>query len=283
MVFLCMQQFKCKVRNTLYEINQPIVMGILNISPDSFYDGSSDKSIDELVSRTKTMIDDGAFIIDIGPSTSKPGSELIPEEEEFFRVKKTIPILRKEFPNLLFSMDTRRSSIADYALTEGIDIINDITAGSFDPLMFSVCAKHRVPLIIMDMPDSSWKASEQKEKNLERVVLHLKQKLQQAREAGINDVWIDPGFGFGKSVDENYQILANLSVFQLLEVPILVGVSRKSMIYKYLETTPQNALNGTTALHMHALSKGANILRTHDVEEASDCIALHLKIKENTL
>ena len=282
MVILCMQELRFKVRNQWLEKNTPVVMGILNLSPDSFYKQESSLSIDDLVHQTNKMIEEGAYIIDIGPSTSKPGSNLISVELEYTRIKELIPVLKKLFPQTLFSIDTRRSEIAEFALDHGIEIINDISAGMFDDKMFTVCAKYDAPIILMDMPDESVTAS-QPEESIKRLLLNLKKKSALAFDAGVKDVWIDPGLGFGKTLDENYQILANLSLLKVLDLPIPVGLSRKSMIYKLLEISPEQALNGTTALHMQALKNGAQILRVHDVKDAVECITLYQKLTEQAL
>ena len=251
-------------------------MGILNINEDSFYDGGKYNSIDKALLQTERMLSDGAFFIDIGAASSKPGSPIIKPEVE---LKKLLPMLQaliKQFPKTHFSIDTYNSKVAKEALNMGASMINDIYAGRIDSEMFKTIADFRVPYVLMHMQGTPKSMQEQPQYNniTKEIKFDLIQQMQGATAQGITDLIIDPGFGFGKNIVHNYQLLRELNSLTDLNCPVLVGVSRKSMIYKVLKTGPDMALNGTTALHAWALERGASILRVHDVKEAKECIDL---------
>ena len=251
-------------------------MGILNINEDSFYDGGKYNSIDKALLQTERMLSDGAFFIDIGAASSKPGSPIIKPEVE---LKKLLPILQaliKQFPKTHFSIDTYNSKVAKEALNMGASMINDIYAGRIDSEMFKTVADFRVPYVLMHMQGTPKSMQEQPQYDniTKEIKFDLIQQIQDATAQGITDLIIDPGFGFGKNIIHNYQLLRELNSLTDLNCPVLVGVSRKSMIYKVLKTGPDMALNGTTALHAWALERGASILRVHDVKEAKECIDL---------
>ncbi|OUU19427.1 MAG: dihydropteroate synthase [Flavobacteriaceae bacterium TMED48] len=251
-------------------------MGILNINEDSFYDGGKHNSIDKALLQTERMLSDGAFFIDIGAASSKPGSPIIKPEVE---LKKLLPILQaliNQFPKTYFSIDTYNSKVAKEALNIGASMINDISAGRIDPEIFKTVADFRVPYVLMHMQGTPKSMQEQPQYDniTKEIKFDLIQQIQDATAQGITDLIIDPGFGFGKNIIHNYQLLRELNSLTDLNCPVLVGVSRKSMIYKVLKTGPDMALNGTTALHAWALERGASILRVHDVKEAKECIDL---------
>ncbi len=251
-------------------------MGILNLTPDSFYDGGKYKEKGEILNQVEKMLKEGATFIDVGAYSSRPGAEHVSEEEELSRLVPIIDLLLTEFPNILLSIDTFRSKVADLCLEKGAALINDISAGNLDDKMLQIIAKHQVPYIMMHMKGTP--QTMQQETNykniLEDVLFYFSEKIADTRTLGINDLIIDPGFGFAKTVEQNYDLLQKLDLFKALESPILVGLSRKSMIYRVLGGTGNEALNGTTALNMYALNKGATILRVHDVKEAIQCIKL---------
>ena len=251
-------------------------MGILNINEDSFYDGGKYNSIDMALLQTEKMLTDGAFFIDIGAASSKPGSPIIKPELE---LKKLLPILQaliNQFSKTHFSIDTYNSKVAKEALSMGASMINDISAGRIDPEMFKTVANFRVPYVLMHMQGTPKTMQEQPQYDniTQEIKFDLIQQIQDANAQGITDLIIDPGFGFGKNIIHNYQLLRELNSLTDLNCPILVGVSRKSMIYKVLKTGPDMALNGTTVLHAWVLERGASILRVHDVKEAKECIDL---------
>ena len=260
----------------ILSLEKPVVMGILNITADSFYDGgkfSSDKSALEQVSK---MLEEGASIIDIGASSSKPGSVAIDEKEEIQKIENILKLLVKEFPTSIFSVDTFRASVAETALANGAGIINDISGGEMDARMFPFIAKETVPYIMMHMQNTpkTMQDAPQYKNVVSEVFEYFEQRLNQLKSLGASDIIIDLGFGFGKTMEHNYSLLKNLSLFKKFELPILAGLSRKSMINKPLNISPKQALNGTTVLNTLALMNGANILRVHDVKEAMEAIKL---------
>ena len=251
-------------------------MGILNISEDSFYDGGKYNSIRDIIVQTQKMIEEGALFIDVGVASSKPGSSLINPEEEEIRLFPFLYPLIKEFPNTYFTVDTYNSSIAEKSLDIGVSMINDISGGLIDSKILSVIGHHKVPYIMMHMngiPKTMQNDVYYKDV-VQEIYNFLKKQLEKASLAGINDVIIDPGFGFGKNKEHNFELIKNLSYLKTLNCPILIGVSRKSMIYKTLGFGPDQALNGTTVLNALSLDRGAKILRVHDVREAKECIDL---------
>ena len=270
------------VNGRLMDLSEPQVMGILNVTPDSFYAGSRSETEKDIVQRLHQIIDEGASIIDIGGYSSRPNAEHISAEEEMNRLRNGLEIIRKHSPNAVVSVDTFRADVAKMCVEEyGVAIINDISAGQMDEEMFPTIAKLGVPYIIMHMKGTpqDMQMSPQYDHFLKEIFYYFSEKVQKLRDLGVKDIIIDPGFGFGKTLEHNYELMNHLEEFSLFELPLLVGVSRKSMIYKLLETTPEEALNGTTALHTIALLKGANILRVHDVKEAVESIKIVQKMK----
>lgn len=251
-------------------------MGILNVGMDSFYDGGRYNERDQALSQTEKMLSEGAFFIDVGAASSKPGSPLLNAEEEKKILLPILEALCTTFPKAHFSIDTYNSGIAREALQMGASMINDISAGSIDKAMFQTVAAFQVPYVLMHMQGTPETMQQQPEYQnvVKEIKLNLIQQIQQASSQGIKDIIVDPGFGFGKTVAQNFELLQELHSLTDLDCPLLIGVSRKSMIYKVLNSTPQDALNGTTALHAWALERGAHILRVHDVKEAKECIDL---------
>ena len=260
----------------LLDLSTPAIMGILNLTDDSFYDGGQHNSIKKALLQTEKMLDDGAKIIDIGAYSSRPKAKHISHDEEWQRLEKTLQIINKEFPQAILSVDTFRSEIARRCIDNGADIINDISAGNLDPQMFDTVADLNVTYIMMHMQGTPQTMQDNPHYNCieKEVVNYFLNKVKTLQQKGISKIIIDPGFGFGKTLEHNYQLLNNLEELHTLEFPILVGVSRKSMVYKVLETDAKNSLNGTTAIHTLCLSKGASILRVHDVKEAVECVKL---------
>lgn len=272
-------------KGELVDLKTPKVMGILNLTPDSFFDGGKYKDEASILHQVEYMLNHGATFIDMGAYSSRPGAEHVPEDEELKRMIPVIDLILKKFPHTLISVDTFRSKVANESIEHGAAIINDIAAGNLDDAMFDTIAKHQVPYIMMHMKGTP--QSMQKEAEYENLINDLRfyfsEKIKETTSKKINDVIIDPGFGFAKTTGQNYTLLNHLDMFQTFGLPILIGLSRKSMIYKLLESSPKEALNGTTALHTIALLKGANIIRAHDVKEASECIKLVEALKENAL
>jgi len=264
----------------LLVIDQPVVMGIINVNEDSFYSGSRKTDIYDILSMAKSMLDDGASILDIGAMSSRPGAKMIDEEVEINRIVTAVKSISDSYPSAIISVDTFRSKVAYEAVQAGASIINDISSGTFDTEMLKVVSSLNVPYILMHMQGQP--ETMQINPIYHDVVMEITQffvsKIKQARNAGITDIIIDPGFGFGKTLEHNYTLLKHLEVFQIFDLPVLAGISRKSMVWKQLDTNPEHALNGTTALHMYALLKGADILRVHDVKAAAECIALFKKL-----
>jgi len=263
-------------KGKLIDISSPKVMGILNLTPDSFYDGDMYNNEKTILNQVEKMLNDGASFIDLGAYSSRPGATHVSEDEEKNRIIKIVELLAKEFPKANLSIDTFRSSVADECLSAGASIINDITASEYDTEILKVAHKHNAPYIMMHMkgmPENMMKNN--KYNNLIKDILYyFSMKIEAARYAKVNDIIVDPGFGFSKDIDQNYSLLKNLDLLKSLDLPILVGLSRKSMIYKLLETTPEYALNGSTTLNTVALLNGASILRVHDVKEAMECIKI---------
>lgn len=259
------------------------VMGIINVTPDSFYDGGRTFGLREVVAQAETMLSAGAFFLDIGGYSSRPGAEEITVDEEIKRVIPAIEAILKNFPQALISIDTFRSEVAAAAVHSGACIVNDISGGLLDENMLSTVGKLKVPYILMHMRGTPQTMTQKTDyENVTRDVLYyFSERIAAARAQGISDIIADPGFGFAKTRQQSFQLLNDLELFKHLDTPILVGVSRKSMIYKSLEITPQEALNGTTSLNTVALLKGASILRVHDVKEAVECIKLFELLNEN--
>lgn len=266
------------IKGKLFLLDEPLIMGILNITPDSFYEGSRlSGEIDEVLEKAGKMILEGADILDIGGYSSRPGAAEVSEIEELDRVIPAIEAIKRNFPETLISIDTFRAKVAEEAVKAGADIVNDISAGNLDPNMIPTVGKLNVPYIAMHMKGTPKDMQEQTQYKdiLLEITHYFAKKMEECIKAGIKDVILDPGFGFAKTLDQNYWILKNLSYFKIIQAPILVGVSRKSMIYKLLDITPQDSLNGTSVLNMVALQNGANILRVHDVKEAKQTLKLY--------
>ncbi|NMH26940.1 dihydropteroate synthase [Flavobacterium silvaticum] len=264
----------CKGR--LIDFKTPKIMGILNLTPDSFFDGGSYATADEYIKRAEQILKDGGEFIDIGGYSSRPGADFVSSDEEIKRVVPAIEVLLKEFPDALLSVDTFRADVAKAAIESGAVIINDISAGLLDEKMLQVVSDLKVPYVMMHMRGnpSTMQQFTQYEDLFRDIFFYFSGRLSAARELGISDVIIDPGFGFSKTLPQNYSLLHGLENFSIFDLPLLVGISRKSMIYKSLNTKAEEALNGTTVLNTIALSKGANILRVHDVKEAVECVRL---------
>tara|TARA_B110000116_G_scaffold19444_1_gene15468 strand:+ start:1707 stop:2528 length:822 start_codon:yes stop_codon:yes gene_type:complete len=249
------------------------IMGIVNISEDSFYDGGKFNTIEKVNSHVSNLISNGADIIDLGAASSKPGSNLIKPDDEYNLVSNYINELTSNFKNVLFSIDTYNSLVADFALSKGFSLVNDISSGRYDKEMFKVLKKYNAGYIMMHMQGDPLNMQENPsyQNIIESLISFFKLKIKELEGLGFSNIIIDPGFGFGKNIEDNYEILKKLNLFQSLEKPIMVGLSRKSMIYKVLNVSPQEALNGTTVLNTLALERGANIIRVHDVKEAMEC------------
>lgn len=249
------------------------IMGIVNISKDSFFDGGQYDTIDKVNNQVSKLISNGADIIDLGAASSKPGSKLIKPEEEYDLIHNYINELTSNFSEVLFSIDTYNSSIADFALSKGFSLVNDISSGKYDKNIFQVIKKYNAGYIMMHMKGDPINMQENTNYDnvVDSIVSFFKLKINELEKIDFSNIIIDPGFGFGKSIDDNYEILKNLKVLKSLERPIMAGLSRKSMIYKVLNNSPKEALNGTTVLNTLALDKGASIIRVHDVKEAMEC------------
>ncbi len=257
-------------------ITQPVVMGILNITPDSFYAGSRFSNNSHCLNVAAKMLEEGALILDIGGQSSRPGSERISAEDEWNRIAPAVSALKKEFPTAWISVDTYYSEVAIKAISEGVDIINDISFGEDDNKMFSTLANQNITYIGMHkIGDPKTMQNNAEYANVTSNVLHyLQQKVSEAQKIGLNNIWVDPGFGFAKTPQQNFQLLRELNQISTWNPSLLVGISRKSMIYKTLEISADDALNGTSFLHAEALNNGAKILRVHDVKPAVECITL---------
>lgn len=269
-----MKSINCN--GTLIDLSSPKVMGILNITPDSFFDGGSYKNDKAIISKVEKMLIEGATFIDIGAYSSRPGAKHISEQEELERILPVVKMLVKEFPEILISIDTFRSIIAKKCIENGACIVNDISAGSMDTRMFETIAKLQVPYIIMHMQGTpqNMQVNPAYKNVVTDILYYFSEKIYELRALGVNDIIADVGFGFGKTIDQNYTLLKNLELFKNLEIPTLAGLSRKSMLYKPLGITPEKALNATTAANTIALLKGTTILRVHDVKEAVETIKI---------
>jgi dihydropteroate synthase len=264
-------------------LQQPVVMGIININDDSFYVQSRAKNIDQIIQKASQMIEDGASILDLGVMSSKPGSKISTIEDELKGLLPALELIRMNFPEILISVDTIHSQVASAVLKNGASMINDISAGDFDQAMLKTVADADAPYIMMHMQGlpSDMQLNPTYDDVVMEIMKYFVHKTKKAKDAGIKDLIIDPGFGFGKTLTHNYQLLKSLEVFQIFDIPVLAGVSRKSMIWKYLNNDADHALNGTTALHMHILQKGVKILRVHDVKEAVECVHLFNKLNQD--
>ena len=265
------------VGGRLMDLSTPCVMGILNLTPDSFYADSRMQTEDEIACRARQIVDEGGAIIDVGAYSSRSGAADVSPREEMDRLRRGLEIVRRTVPDAVISVDTFRADVARMCVEEyGVDIINDIAAGEMDADMFSTVARLNVPYIMMHMQGTPQNMQHEPHYDnlLREVFLYFARKVQQLHELGVKDIILDPGFGFGKTLDHNYQLLAHLEEFRIFGLPLLVGVSRKSMIYRLLGTTPQESLNGTTVLDTLCLMKGADILRVHDVRQAVETVQI---------
>ena len=270
------------VNGRLMDLSEPQVMGILNVTPDSFYAGSHGVTEGYIIDRIHQIMNEGASIIDIGACSTRPGADEVSIEEEMSRLRMGLALIRKHRPDAIVSVDTYRADVAKMCVEEyGAAIINDISAGQMDKDMFTTIARLGIPYIIMHMKGTpkDMQVNPEYDHFLKEVFYYFSEKVQRLRDLGVKDIIIDPGFGFGKTLEHNYELMNHLEEFSLFELPLLVGVSRKSMIYKLLGTTPEEALNGTTALNTVALLKGAHILRVHDVREAVETVRIIGKMK----
>ena len=270
------------VNGRLMDLSEPQVMGILNVTPDSFYAGSRMETEKDIINRLHQITSEGASILDIGAYSSRPDAEHISTEEEMNRLRTGLDLVRKHQPEAVVSVDTFRADVAKMCVEEfGAAMINDISAGQLDAAMFGTIAQLGVPYIMMHMQGTpqNMQMNPHYDNLLKEVFLYFAERVQKLRNLGVKDIIIDPGFGFGKTLEHNYELMNHLDEFHLFELPLLVGISRKSMIYKLLGTTPEEALNGTTVLNTLALMKGANILRVHDVKAAKEAVTLVEKMK----
>jgi dihydropteroate synthase len=260
----------------LVDLSTPKIMGILNVTPDSFYDGGVHNSEKKILDHVEKMLNDGAIFIDIGAYSSRPNAINIDEDEELNRVVPALELVNKKFPEAIISIDTFRSKVAETCLNSGASIINDISAGEMDKKMMKIVGKYNVPYVMMHMkgnPQNMIRKTNYDDM-LKEIIKYFSKKINQAVSYKINDMIIDPGFGFAKDLKQNYDLLSNIDLLKILDKPIMVGISRKSMIYQSLKTNAKESLNGTTVLNTVSLIKGASILRVHDVKEANECIKL---------
>ena len=270
------------VNGHLMDLDYPRVMGILNVTPDSFYSGSRKQSEEEIINRVQQIIDQEGSIIDLGAYSSRPNADHISAEEEMSRLKKALKVINQHFPSAVLSVDTFRADVAKMCVEEyGVAIINDIAAGMMDENMFPTVAKLGVPYIMMHMQGTpqNMQLNPHYDNLIKEILYYFSEKVQRLRDLGAKDLILDPGFGFGKTIAHNYELMEQMEEFSVFDLPVLVGISRKSMIYKLLGGGPENALNGTSVLDTVALMKGANILRVHDVKEAVEAIKIFAALK----
>jgi len=271
------------IKGELMDLSSPKVMGILNITPDSFFQGSRKQTEKEIAERVQQMVSEGADFIDVGGYSSRPSAVFVSEQEELERLRFGLAILFREAPDAIVSVDTFRANIAKVCVEEyGVAIINDISGGGLDDKMFDTVAALQVPYIIMHMRGTPQNMMEQTQYNhlMKDIFLYFAEKINTLHQKGVNDIWVDPGFGFSKTTDQNYEILNKLEQFRIFELPILVGFSRKTMIREVIQVSADAALTGTTALNMFSLTQGADILRVHDVKDAVQTVQLFNKIKK---
>ncbi len=265
------------IKGDLLDLSTPVVMGILNITPDSFYTGSRKQTEEQIIERVTEIISQGGTIIDIGAQSTRPSSILLSEKEEIDRLKFALPIINREFPDAILSIDTFYSDVAHFAVEEhGVAIINDVSGGEIDEKMFDMVARLNVPYILMHMRGTPQTMKDLTSYNnlIQDIFYYFSKKVAELHLRGVNDIIIDPGFGFSKNMGQNYELMASLRGFSIFSLPLLVGISRKKMIYELLETNATESLNGTTVLNTFAVQNGANILRVHDVKEAVETIKI---------
>lgn len=269
------------INGKLIDFTKPKVMGILNVTPDSFYKESRTFDKDDIAKRADQIIEEGGDIIDIGAYSSRPGADDVSTQEEIDRLCRALDIIKSKFPDVILSIDTFRSSVAKHCITQyGHAIINDISGGEMDSNMFQTISELKVPYILMHMQGTpqTMQINPQYTNVTQNILSYFARKIATLHQLNVSDIIIDPGFGFGKTLENNYQLMKDLNKFTLIDAPLLVGISRKSMIYKALGTDPQHTLNGTTVLNTYAISQGANILRVHDVREAAEAVRIMQKI-----
>ncbi|SEC01709.1 dihydropteroate synthase [Maribacter dokdonensis] len=261
----------------LISLERPKIMGILNVTPDSFFDGGKFKNEASVLNQVDKMLNEGAKFIDVGAYSSRPGAKEVDEDTELKRITPIVSLIINKFPDVILSIDTFRSNVAKACIENGAAIVNDISAGLHDDNMLSTVAKLNVPYIMMHMRGTPKNMQQQTDYKdiLKEVLFYFSERLAAAKALGVKDIIIDPGFGFAKNLEQNFELLKQMEVMSIIEHPLLAGISRKSMIYKTLDVTADQALNGTTALHMACLQKGAKILRVHDVKEAVECTKLY--------
>lgn len=274
------------IKGELLELSQPIVMGILNITPDSFFAESRKQDEQEIVARVAEILTQGGKIVDIGAQSTRPSSTLLSSKEEIERLKPALNIINKEFPDAILSVDTFYSDVARFCVEEhGVDIINDISGGEMDKNMFDTVASLNVPYILMHMrgtPQTMSKLTDY-DNLIQDIFYYFSKKIAELHLKGVNDIIIDPGFGFSKTIDQNYELMASLKGFSIFDLPLLVGISRKKMIYNLIDSTAEASLNGTSILNTFALQNGADILRVHDVKEAVEAVKITEKLKGYSL
>lgn len=264
------------LKGQIMTFDRPIIMGILNVTPDSFFDGGQNNTIEQILIQTRKLLEEGADIIDIGAYSSRPGAALISSQEELDRALPVIAAIVSTFPDAILSIDTFRADVAEACIHAGVHLINDVSGGTIDPLMFETVAKLQVPYILMHMrgiPENMQQLTAYQD-IVTDVATYFGQKIAALRKLGVKDIILDPGYGFAKTIEQNYELLHRVDELHYFGLPLLGGISRKSMIYKKLGITPQEALNGTTALHTLLLSKGVQLLRVHDVKEAKQIVDL---------
>lgn len=273
--------YTINVRGKLLDLSNPQVMGILNVTPDSFYSGSRKQTEEEIRQRVLQIVDEGGTMIDIGAYSSRPGADDVSPQEELARLTRGMKIVRELAPDMPVSVDTFRADVAKASIEElGADIINDISGGELDSQMYATVAKLGVPYILMHMKGTpqTMQQAPHYDDLMKEVLLYFAERIQRLRDLGQKDIILDPGYGFAKTLEHNYELLANQEALKVFDLPLLVGISRKSMIYRLLGTTPQESLNGTSVLNTIALQKGANILRVHDVKECCEVVKITSKM-----
>lgn len=271
------------INGELFDFSTPWVMGILNVTPDSFYSGSRKQTEKEIVERVEQILNEGGHLIDIGGQSTTATSQLLTDKEELERLEPALTLIRKEFPDAVLSVDTFYSEVAKCAVEKyGVNIINDISGGQIDEKMFETVAKLQVPYILMHMIGTPQTMQQHTDYDnfIEEVLYYFSEKTARLNSLGVKDIILDPGFGFSKTVSQNYELMANLRHFDNFDFPLLVGISRKSMIYKLLDSTPLESLNGTSVLNTYSLLNGADILRVHDVKQALECVKIVSKLRE---
>lgn len=276
--------YQLNMKGELLDLSEPKVMAIINLTPDSFYEGSRVQSENQLLNSVEKALNDGASILDVGGYSTRPDAVPVSSEEEFERLKNGLKIIRKHYPNALISVDTFRAEIAEYVVKEfGVQMINDISGGTIDDKMFETIAKLEVAYILMHMkgtPQTMTKMTDYENMMLE-IMNFFEKRVQKLLDFGVKDIVLDAGFGFAKTLEQNYELMAKMHYLKEFELPILSGISRKSMIYKLLQSTPREALNGTTVLNTLSLVNGANILRVHDVKEAVEVVKIFNQYNKN--